>query len=57
MSWKNLGPGTMYLPSGKTVKKGDTFTETQAAGLNTRALERGQAIKKVGRATTEKKRK
>jgi len=47
----------MYLPSGKTVKKGDTFTETQAAGLNTRALERGQAIKKVGRATTEKKRK
>ena len=57
MSWKNLGPGTMYLPSGKTVKMGDTFTEKQAEGVNTRALERGQWIKKVERATTEKKKK
>lgn len=50
MPWKNLGPGTLHLPSGKAVKPGATFSKSQAEGVNTRALQQGKAIKWVKKA-------
>ncbi len=47
----------MYLPSGKIVKSGDSFTDEQAAGLNLRALERGFAIRHITRVSVTKKKK
>jgi hypothetical protein len=45
VSWKNISDRTLVTPAGKTVKPGETLSEKQAVGLNTRALERGGIIK------------